>query len=254
MIKIAWMYPDTLYLHGERGTVMALERTAAAMGFEAETDRIDLGSGYFDPMDYDIIFFGPGELPSFETVVSEISAYRERLREFMDSGRVLLAVGSSFGLFCRSIGLFGDGRAADGSRSFKGLGILPAEALEREYVYGDDELVDAVYNGREMELLGNQIQMMDVFTDRQDGFSSLGKVRYGHGNNGSDGLEGLVYRNSVFTNMTGPLLVGNPWLTAEMIKCAAAASGKEISGAEPDHSLELKSLKLKKAFIEDKAK
>ncbi|MBR0400543.1 MAG: cobalamin biosynthesis protein CobQ [Mogibacterium sp.] len=258
MIRTAWMYPDTLYLHGERGTVMALERMAAAMGAEMKTDKIDLGAGYFDPMDYEILFYGPGEIPSFEAVIKEISAYRERLREFVESGRVLLVTGSSVGMFCRSVGLFGDGKAADGSRRISGLGLIPADALEREYVFGDDELIDAVYNGRQMELLGNQIQMLDIYTDESEGFGSFGRVRYGRGNNGVDGSEGMICKNSVFTNMTGPLLVGNPWLTEEMIRCAAEASGiklpqNESAAPDRDHDLEKKSLELKKAFIKEKA-
>ncbi|MBR7088625.1 MAG: hypothetical protein IKI38_04650, partial [Mogibacterium sp.] len=34
VINIAWMYPDTLYLHGERGNVMALVRYAQYLGLE----------------------------------------------------------------------------------------------------------------------------------------------------------------------------------------------------------------------------
>ena len=264
MIRTAWMYPDTLYLHGERGTVLALERIARAMGTVVDTDKIDLGAGYFDPMDYDILFYGPGEIPSFEAVIKDMSSYRERLKEFVDSGRVLLATGSSVGLFCRSIALFGDGRAADGSRKIKGLGLIPAEAMEREYVFGDDELIDAVYNDREMELLGNQIQMLDIYADESNGYRRLGSVRYGRGNNGVDGSEGIVYKNSVFTNMTGPLLVGNPWLTEEIIRCAAAASDKQLTesgladasgrGCDHtlDHTIEKQSLELKKEFINKK--
>lgn len=253
VLKTAWMYPDTLYLHGERGTIMALERTADAMGIGMETDRIDLGSADLDPMEYDIVFYGPGEVPSFETVIAEISGYRERLRSFMDSGRVLLVTGASVGMFCRNIALYGDGRAADGSRKLKGAGLIPADAAEREYVYGNDELIDAVYNGREMELLGNQIQMLDIYLEEGGGYSRLGTVRYGRGNNGVDGAEGAVYRNCVFTNMTGPLLACDPWLAEEMIRCAADAAGIELPERSVDHSLELRSLELKKEFVRDKA-
>lgn len=253
MIKIAWMYPDTLYLHGERGSVMALERTAEAMGLSVCSERIDLGAEGFDPMDYDIIFYGPGEVPSFETVIAEMSLYRDRLREFVESGRVLLVTGASVGMFCRMIILYGDGRAKDGSRRVEGLGLIPADAFEREYVYGNDELIDAVYNGREMELLGNQIQMLDIYLDEGGGCRRLGTVRYGRGNNGDDSSEGAVSGNSIFTNMTGPLLVCDPWLTEEIIKCAAAASGAEVPAYEIDHGLELRSMELKKEFIAEKA-
>ena len=54
-LNIAWMYPDTLYLHGERGNIMALVRYAMELGLKPHVRRIDLGSGGFDPMDYDIL-------------------------------------------------------------------------------------------------------------------------------------------------------------------------------------------------------
>ena len=51
-IDIAWMYPDTLYLHGDRGNVMALVRYAQNLGLVPKVHRIDLGSGDFNPLDY----------------------------------------------------------------------------------------------------------------------------------------------------------------------------------------------------------
>ena len=64
-INIAGMYPDTLYLHGERGNIMALVRYAMELGLRPHVQRIDLGTKDFDPMEYDILFYGPGEISSF---------------------------------------------------------------------------------------------------------------------------------------------------------------------------------------------
>ena len=38
----------------------------------------------------------------------------------------------------------------------------------------------------------------------------FGKVLYGHGNNGEDGTEGVLYKNVVGTYLHGPLLPKNP--------------------------------------------
>ena len=38
----------------------------------------------------------------------------------------------------------------------------------------------------------------------------FGKVVYGHGNNGEDGQEGVLYKNVVGTYLHGPLLPKNP--------------------------------------------
>ena len=49
-LKIAWLFPDILYLHGERGNILALERLGAMMGLETEVAKIDDGIQDFEPM------------------------------------------------------------------------------------------------------------------------------------------------------------------------------------------------------------
>ena len=39
-VRIGWMYPDCLNLHGERGSVQAFERIGRAMGLEMQIRRI----------------------------------------------------------------------------------------------------------------------------------------------------------------------------------------------------------------------
>ena len=67
-LKIGWLFPDTLFLHGERGNLLALKRFAGLAGFEAEVDKIDFHTENFVPDDYDILFCAPGEISSFTIV------------------------------------------------------------------------------------------------------------------------------------------------------------------------------------------
>lgn len=244
-IRIAWMYPDTLYLHGERGNALALKRIAAELGGSAELEKVDFETKDFDPMEYDILFFAAGEVSSFEAVGADMQRYMDRLKEFIESGRPVIATGTTMAMFGGTV------RRTDGSET-SGIGLIPVTATEREYVYGDDEQVMAQYHGKSFELVGNQIQMINISFAETDDFKSFGSVVYGMGNNGRDGSEGVVYRNSVFTSMLGPLLVNNPWLTAEIIRAAAASSGKKVDPEDPDFELEKKSLECKKKFIAEK--
>ena len=52
--------------------------------------------------------------------------------------------------------------------------------------------------------------------------------------------------------MLGPLLVNNPWLTTQILRTVAQTKGIIVGLADPDFDLELKSLGLKKQFIEAK--
>ena len=45
----------------------------------------------------------------------------------------------------------------------------------------------------------------------------FGKVIYGYGNNGGTD-EGARYKNVIYTNCIGPVLVKNPWFTEDILK------------------------------------
>lgn len=41
-MKIAWLFPDTLYLHGERGNILALARFAELQVFRHRSKKLTL--------------------------------------------------------------------------------------------------------------------------------------------------------------------------------------------------------------------
>ena len=63
-----------------------------------------------------------------------------------------------------------------------------------------------------------------------DGAEPLGRVVRGHGNNGTDGLEGVRRLNMIGTYLHGPLLPKNAWLADRLIQLALARR----HGAEPE--------------------
>ena len=251
-LNIAWMYPDTLYLHGERGNIMALVRYAMELGLKPHVRRIDLGFKGFDPMEYDILFYGPGEISSFAAVIEDIGNYKHSVAEYVASGKVLIATGTTVSLFGEKITRSVSGGSEAGPEVIEGLCMIPAESAEREYVYGDDLHIRAEYGGYSMELVGNQIQMADFKFSECMGYRRFGTVIYGRGNNGEDHIEGAVIGNSIFTNMLGPVLVCNPWLTLRIIRTAAETAGLRVRAEDPGCELEIRSLALKKKFIDEK--
>lgn len=248
-LKTAWLFPDTLYLHGERGNILALERYAKLAGFEVRTDKVDFDTEGFSPMDYDIIFCPPGEITSFPEILKWLKPHADEFAAFIEAGRPMLVTGTSVALWCRSV------KRTDGS-SFEGMGLLAADAVEKETVYGDDLYYSCVYNGAAFEVIGCQIQMADFIND---GETPWGKLFYGYGNTGKDREEGFVRKNAVFTNTLAPLLAVHPDLAAEFIKASAAAKGADAEklaqigeAAARDHTLAEKSFATKKEFIETK--
>ncbi|MCI8609311.1 MAG: cobalamin biosynthesis protein CobQ [Firmicutes bacterium] len=241
VLRAAWLFPDILYLHGERGNMLAFQRVAGFAGAEVMVERIDFETEDFNPMDYDFIFCPPGELASLAAVIEWLSPYREALAEFIELGRVLAVTGTSQCIFGGKTG------REDGS-SLEGLGLIDCDFTERKAVYGDDIHVTTTYGGEEMEVFGSQIQMMDVHSRE----AAFGQVLYGFGNTGRDRCEGSLKKNSIFSNILGPIFVLNPWLTRKIVVQCLQNIGIEIDEFDFDMSLEMKSLATKKEFTASK--
>ncbi len=237
--KIAWLFPDTLFLHGERGNLLALARYAQMAGLAPEVIKIDFSTEDFDPASFDVIFCAPGEISSFPAVAEWLAPYRDKLAEFVFGGGPLIVTGTSVGLFGNKV------IRSDGSE-FDGLGIIFTDFRENEEVYGDDVYFRCEYNNEIMEVIGNQIQMGDLIIHEEKPF---GEMFYGYGNTGKTREEGVQKWNSIFTNTLGPMLVCNPWLTEEIIKVAAARRELEIQPTGYDMKLEQDSFATKKEFI-----
>lgn len=241
-IKIAWMFPDTLYLHGDRGNILALDRLAKMAGLEPEIIKIDFDTENFNPMDYDILVFNPGEITSFPVIIEWLVPHKDSLIEFINEGRVVLATGTSVGIFTENI-------IRSDKTEFKGLSIINADTKERETVYGDDNYFVCNINGKDIEVIGNQIQMADFINKGEQAF---GRLKYGFGNTGKDREEGFVKQNAIFTNTLGPFLVTNPKVTKELILIMCENRGYEIKDFPVDMEIEEKSFATKKIFIETK--
>ena len=242
--NIAWLFPNTLFLHGDRGNVLALKRFSKLMGLNPVVQKIDFDTKEFEPAKFDIIFAGPGEISSFPELKKWFDCRSSAISEFVSNGRPLLVTGTS-------ICLFGDEYVRTDGTVYSGLGIISTNFTENNNVYGDDIWYECNYNEKNLQIIGNQIQMgnLEIIDEKP-----LGKVIYGYGNNGKDKNEGLIKENSIFTNTLGPILTCNPWLTIEMIKVACKYRGIEISSDIYDNTLEKASFEAKKMFINDKEK
>ena len=200
-ITVGWMYPNLLNLHGERGSVQALEEIGKRLGIEMEILRIE---DFDDPIPFeslDLMLFLPGEIHEFQYLIPALQS--DSLRNYLDNGGYLLAIGTS-GL------MFGNAITREDGSIIKGLGYLDMTAKERQYVWGDD--LHVRINDSQMELAGSQIQMADV--DAKNPFAT---TFYGMGNNNT-GAEGARWKNLIYTNCLGPLFVKNPWFAEAILK------------------------------------
>lgn len=239
-LNITWLYPDTLNLHGDRGNVMALERIGSKMDLQVNITRINSYKQEIDFDGTDIIVMNPGEVKSVSKLIDVLTEQKESFTRYIEAGKVMLVIGTSGAVMAKEI------RYLDGTTK-QGLGYLDMVAVQRETVYGDDVLY-TLNADKDMQIAGEQIQLIDMQVNSD---IVLGTVKYGRGNN-ADGGEGAKYKNLVFTNALGPVLVKNPWYAEYLIRLAMQIKGTEVERKRLDFSLELKSLKRIKRFIRKK--
>ncbi len=213
-ITVGWLYPNLLNLHGERGSVQALTEIGKAMDICVEIRRIE---DFDDPIPFeelDMLILLPGEISTFPYLIPALKT--EKLRAYLEDGGYLLALGTT-GL------MFGNSILREDGTIIKGLGYLDMSAKERQYVWGDDLYFSM--NEMNLELVGSQIQMADV-----NAKNPLGTTIYGMGNNNS-GTEGARWKNLIYTNCLGPLLVKNPWFAEHILNSILQQKGLAVRPA-----------------------
>ena len=253
-MKLLWMFPDILNLHGDRGNVMALSAIARAMGQSLELVKASDADSVPELGGVDLVLFGAGQLRDMPVVAKALSPLREAFCSYAAEGGYILATGSGG---C----LLGKEFYPEVGESCEGLGLLDITARElcrtsqpmlTKEVYGDD-----IYWRAEdgTEIIGCQIQRMD-FTLGAD-CRPLGETLYGYGNDLS-GAEGAKIGNVLFTNTVGPLLACAPWFGVKLLSGIAERRGEDISGFReedvPFMAYARASFSKKRAFILEKKK
>lgn len=237
-LKLTYLYPDLCGLYGDRGNIMAIQRICSALGIELEITRVENPDDEIDFAGSDIIFISPGELSVFPPIIEALDKNREKLDEYIDSGKYIFAVGTAACIFADKVNRV--------SRpSYEGLGIGHFECKEREMIYGDDIIYSCTPTDVTREVAGCQVQTMDIIPKFDA--EPFGKIIYGYGNNHSKN-EGIRYKNVIITNALGPVVVKNPWIFADIIEDITDKKGEKADIAALDFSLEEQSFAAVKEF------
>ncbi|WP_373483133.1 type 1 glutamine amidotransferase [Acetobacterium sp.] len=240
-IKVGWLFSNMFNLHGDRGNLLAIQAEGERRGYHVEVEQINLETATFNPMDFDFLFCPPGEIEHFAVAAAYLEPHRKELMDYIET-KPMLVTGTS-------VALFGETITRDDQSTIRGLGIIEIDTRENHAVYGDDLYYSCQYNGKEMEIVGSQIQMIDLDIKEE---SPFGRLKYGYGNNGETRFEGVISGKGIFTNTLGPVLVCNPWLTEEIINLIETNMSWPVGENHRDNMLELKSLKTKIAHIDKK--
>ena len=231
-LRLLALYPEQMNIYADRGNIVFLQRRCEwrGIGFAHATAGPDEG---FDPAAHDLIYIGGGQDRDQEIVAQDmVRTKREALAAAAADGAVVLAVCGGYQLLGHSYRL--------GERRIPGLGLVDLETVREPgpRLIGNVAISTSLGPGDEpLEIAGFENHGGRTYLG--DRAEPLGRVIAGHGNNGSDGFEGVRDRNVIGTYLHGPLLPKNAVLADRLIALALARRGDGEPELEPlDDALE----------------
>ena len=228
-LNICHLYPDLLNVYGDVGNILILKNRAESRGIKVNIINVSLKDD-FNKDDYDIVFFGGGQ-DYEQSIVSEDlkNNKKEGLTEYIESGKVMIAI-------CGGYQLLGKYYTAPNGEKIEGLGIL-----------------DIYTEGGDTRFIGNTEIFNETFNETYVGFENhsgrtfinshtpLGKCIHGYGNNGSDGYEGCIYKNTYGSYFHGSFLSKNPEFADRLLLTALKLKyGDQVTLEPLNDELELK--------------
>lgn len=195
-LTIGHLYPDLLNLYGDRGNIQCMMKRSLWRGIEAETIEFRLE----DPIDFsklDIVLLGGGSDREQMIVCSQLRSIKDNFKAYVEDGGTVIAV-------CGGYQLLGHYYNTEEGK-IEGLSLVDLYTEQ-----GSPRLIDNIV------LENSDFSLPIVGFENHGGRTYIGsnkpfgKVLYGHGNNGEDGQEGVLYKNVVGTYLHGPLLPKNP--------------------------------------------
>ena len=227
-LNICHLYPDLLNVYGDVGNILVLKHRAEERGIKVNIVNVSLNDK-FNKDEIDIVFFGGGQDYEKSIVSEDLKTNKEEvLRQYIEEEKVLLAI-------CGGYQLLGKHYISPNGEKLQGLGIL-----------------DIYTEGGEKRLIGNTVIYNEDFDETYVGFENhsgrtfinglkpLGKCIHGYGNNGEDGYEGCIYKNTFCTYFHGSLLSKNPELADRFLKIALEKKYGSVELNKLDDTFELK--------------
>jgi CobQ-like glutamine amidotransferase family enzyme len=217
VLRVCALYPDLMNIYADRGNLLLLQRRCEWRGIGFEVTASGLGEK-LDPDGADLYYIGGGQDRDQKLCALDLAEVkREALHAAADRGAVILAVCGGYQLLGHSYQL--------GDESLPGVGLVDLETVRSE----GPRLIGNV--AIEVELNPGERRVLAGFenhggrTHLGDRARPLGRVLRGHGNNGTDGYEGIRQGNVIGTYLHGPLLPKNAWFADWLIAAALRLSG-----------------------------
>jgi CobQ-like glutamine amidotransferase family enzyme len=211
-LRVCALYPDLMNIYADRGNLLVLERRCRWRGIDFELQASSLGES-LDPDGADLYYIGGGQDRDQQLCALDLAEVkRDALHAAAARGAVILGVCGGYQLLGHSYEL--------GEETLPGVGLVDLKTVRSD----GPRLIGNV--AIEVELDPNVPRVLAGFenhggrTNLGRNANPLGRVLKGHGNNGTDGHEGVRSGNVIGTYLHGPLLPKNAWFADWLIETA----------------------------------
>lgn len=214
VLRVCALYPDLMNIYADRGNLLMLERRCSWRGLGFELSGVGIGDP-LDPASADIFYIGGGQDRDQVLCATDLhDDKRAALQSAAARGAVILAVCGGYQLLGHSYEL--------GAETLPGVGLLDLRTVRED----GPRLIGNVAIEVELPRVGRRVlagfENHGGRTHLGPGATPLGRVLRGHGNNGSDRIEGARRGNVIGTYLHGPLLPKNAWFADWLIETALA--------------------------------
>ena len=221
-LNIGWLYPDLMNTYGDRGNIIALSYRTKKMGLEPIISKISINEPPKLISKMDILFMGGAQDTQQEIVNKDLKIKGGLLKNAIDDGVPGLYVCGAYQFLGKYY------KTADGTM-IKGIGIFDifteSPPVNTSRCIGNIIIESKLFP--KIKFVGFENHGGRTYlTDKNLAFAQVIK---GYGNNGQDGTEGYLFKNSVGTYLHGPILPKNPELTDFLIQKAVERKyGKDV--------------------------
>jgi len=222
-LRVCALYPELMNIYADRGNIAVLRARCEWRGMGFQLEAASLGESV-DPDRHDLFYLGGGQDRDQVAVAADmVATKRDALHEATARGAVMLAVCGGYQLLGHSYQL--------GAEELPGIGLVDLRTVREEgpRLIGNCA-IEADLGGGPRVIAGFENHGGRTYLAGSE--RPLGRVLAGHGNNGTDGQEGVLRGTVIGTYLHGPLLPKNVWLADRLIELALGVELRPLPGDE----------------------
>ena len=207
-ITIGYLYYDLLNLYGDDGNIKALKYHLEEQNIKVDIKYMTVG----DEKDFNVDFLdiGSGTENSICVALEDLKKDKDKIKEYLDSNKILLSTGNSVELF---------GNYIITNKKIKALGIIDYVCMYDKRIVKDVKSKNNIINEN---IIGFENHSSKNISSNEDIFN-----------------EGSFYG----TYIIGPILVRNPELCSLFIHKLIDSKEKDFKYGEEDYEFEKEAYK-----------